>query len=145
MDDLSIIINIADYHTKLICNKVIRRLQSLKGNNLLSGEGSGLKNVWDEVCVQFQHQFSIYWEAYKETIDNIILKILDKTDIEILKLISYANADESEINGNEDFNSFNDYPYCPDVALSTVNTMLYDRASNYSNKRIEEYIDNSYG
>lgn len=31
-----------------------------------SGEDSGLKNVWEEICVQVQGEESFFWDAYEE-------------------------------------------------------------------------------
>ena len=35
-------------------------------DNLLSGPDSGLRNVWDEICVQVQGERSFFWDAYRD-------------------------------------------------------------------------------
>ncbi|MBS3948993.1 MAG: hypothetical protein KGZ57_11990 [Dethiobacter sp.] len=47
-----IISDIAESACEIIAKKVIRKLQQLK--DMLSGDDTPLKNVWDEICVQVQ-------------------------------------------------------------------------------------------
>ena len=53
---------------KRITRKTIRNLQEMGEGNILSGEDSGLENVWDEICVQVQYERSFSWEGYDETV-----------------------------------------------------------------------------
>lgn len=43
---------------------VIRDLQQLRGEHTQSGPESGLRDVWDEICVQVQLERSPLWDAY---------------------------------------------------------------------------------
>ncbi len=45
-----------------------------------SGDDSGLRNVWDEVCVQVQGQESVMWDVYLDTISGIIAGYLSGLD-----------------------------------------------------------------
>lgn len=49
----------------------IQSLAAMDSQEMISGD-SGLKNVWEEVCVQVQDEQSIYWEAYVETMEGVL-------------------------------------------------------------------------
>ena len=51
-----------------IAKKTILALQKIE--NTLSGDDSGLKNTWDEICVQIQYEESLFWSAYDETVQS---------------------------------------------------------------------------
>jgi hypothetical protein len=46
-----------------IVNNCIKEFQKWKIT--LSGTDSGLKNTWDEICVQIQGEYSFHWDTYE--------------------------------------------------------------------------------
>ncbi|MAO60752.1 MAG: hypothetical protein CL549_06585 [Alcanivorax sp.] len=58
--------------TKVVVARTKRRLRSLFDGATLSGEGSGLLNVWDEICVQERGGRSFYWSAYEYQIEQYL-------------------------------------------------------------------------
>src|SRR5438045_701863 len=44
----------------------------------VSGGDSVLANVWDEICVQVQDEESALWEAYLETIGQIVARDIER-------------------------------------------------------------------
>jgi hypothetical protein len=64
-DESEIVFALAHEAAQRVARKTISHLQSI--NAELSGEDSGLKTVWDEICTQVQLEHSIFWEAYEET------------------------------------------------------------------------------
>jgi hypothetical protein len=62
-----------------ISRQVIRNLQELNDkDSLLSGDNSGLVNIWDEVCVQLQFEESYFWDAYEEMIESSTKYFVEK-------------------------------------------------------------------
>ena len=59
-----ILSRVAKKKAKQLTRKVISNLQQL--DSTLSGDDSGLINVWDEICVQVQDEQSWYWDSYME-------------------------------------------------------------------------------
>ncbi len=57
---------LADAAAKRVARRVVREMQRLTECRL-SGDDSGLANVWDEICVQAQFEESFSWDAYVET------------------------------------------------------------------------------
>lgn len=56
-----IISGVAKIECLKISRKIIRSLQKMTAG-MQSGDGTPLKNIWDEICVQFQE--SVMWDAY---------------------------------------------------------------------------------
>ena len=62
-----LILELGEYHANEIAKRVVKWLQILKGNCLLSGDDSGLEATWDEICVQVQDEPSHFWDIYVGT------------------------------------------------------------------------------
>ena len=74
--DARVVADLAERAAALIAKRTRYRLQRMK--DLLSGDDSGLRNTWDEVCAQVQGEQSFYGEEYEDTIDSVILSELRK-------------------------------------------------------------------
>ncbi len=109
---------------------------------LLSGDDSGLTNVWDEVCVQQQAEESFAWSAYVQVIETFIqgdLTEIEHADLTALWLDTEAGWDWSiDCQPGE----------IPSPCKNDVAKMLFDRvlsaANDYTNARIRAYIDRGY-
>lgn len=134
-----IIYKIADKACNKITKRVIRYLQSIKDVNLSSSEV--LENAWDEICVQVQDEYSVYWDAYLFEIEKSVVSELKCVDGEI-KLAIWLNTDEG-ISWNEDAEENDEIPYFDDdIVQYIVDNYILGNASNYFNKRIEKYLWN---
>ena len=49
--------------SETLVKDAIAALEQMDANAMLSGDDSGLKNVWEEVCVQLQYEESIFWDT----------------------------------------------------------------------------------
>jgi len=122
-----------------IVRKTILSLQKMKTN--LSGADSGLTNVWEEVCVQVQHEESFYGNIYEEEVYSIILSFINKisnTEKTLLWLMtengsSYYDRDHSS---SEEL-VYND----SDIVEYIKNGYLYSKAMDWSNERIRKYLN----
>ena len=95
-----IIKDIARRECKRISQKTILTLQKMK-DGMQSGEDSPLQNIWDEVCVQVQSDYSVMWSAYADTIEGIIQCDVDLLDPPTKKAIwlqteGYTDWDEED-------------------------------------------------
>ena len=57
--------------TDKIIHDAINTLTEMDSTAMLSGD-SGLKNVWEEVCVQVQDEQSFFWDTYVETMESLL-------------------------------------------------------------------------
>jgi len=123
--------------------RIVRGLQSMNDSSmLLSGDGSTLINVWDEICVQQQSEESFAWPAYVQTIEAFIagdLEGIAHADLTALWLDTETGSDWSiDCKPGE----------IPSPCEVDVATMLFDKvlraADDYTNARIRAYLDRPY-
>lgn len=140
--DFQLLLALSSMHVDKITAAIIDQLKTLTDENfLLSGEDSGLKNTWEEICVQAQGQTSIYWEIYVETINNFIVDEFNKQPHAVQILVSYIGSIDSEYAYGED-----EDPYCifHDAAIKEIMDALMMKAGNYDNRNISRYLDDDF-
>lgn len=139
-----------------------------------SGDDTPLRNIWDEVCVQAQVEYSVLWDAYEEVILGLIEREVHKLDKSIISAIwlqteegedwdeENQDAEENNIIGknyDSEFYFIQVEPKVPFIESKIPDTVDYDiedvtnyilkeyvlkTASDFTNKRIEKYIDEGY-
>jgi hypothetical protein len=77
LSESTIVRDLADEVFDRLARRVVATLQRLK-NGLLSGDDSGLANIWDEICAQIQYEESWAWDAYDETVKQVAAEQLKK-------------------------------------------------------------------
>lgn len=120
---------------------VKRTIKSIKKNKeiMLNLGGSILKNAWEEFCVQVQGEETY---IFKETCEVIIGEI----EFEFEKLQQYEKLAVYIFVDNEAEN-INNHPRFEDIVADSyaigeyiLNYRVISEASNYTNKRINEYL-----
>jgi len=119
-----------------------------------SGDDTPLKNIWDEVCVQVQDDYSVMWDAYEDTILGLIEQQVRKLDNEVIGAIwlhTDAGSDwESEIQGKIDEGEIKEWDQeevdynLDEVGQYILQEHVLKSASDWTNKRIDKYIDEGY-
>lgn len=136
-----IISDLADALCKKIAKQVVEELQELKEDNLLSGEDSGLKNVWDEICVQVQKEQSIYWDMYISVIHSIIEKSM-KLIAPYEKMAIWWQSDDPEKTLTEDCKDVKGYIFNMEAITEYIcKEHILPIAADYTNPAIEAYLD----
>lgn len=139
-----LIYELYEYHSSRIVNKVMYSLRKLKDENLLSGDDSGLNNAWDEICVQVQGKNSFNWDAYDETVKMFIKTYVEKEPTAIKYLLSYYDTDSYPDDNPTDTNIEIQLVYNEEDIINAMLQELLDKAVNYTNARIRNYLDNNY-
>lgn len=139
---------------KKIVRKAIRELQKEK-KSLLSGDDSGLLNVWDEICVQVQYEYSFYWDIYEDYMAQTVTSLAEKLSwyeivaIAVNSKSIWDDAINSISNLNESFtyamspNKFQkEFPvsFFIDIVVAQVTEDLLCEAGHYNNSRIEKFL-----
>lgn len=122
-----------------LCGKVRRHLQGLQEGYVMSDDDSGLRDIWDEFCVQVQGDRSLYWPVYLHHVEfcfESMLKDLEQYEIDALWL-STEKGDDWLWEDPKEREPF--YPYEDDIINLLVN-YLYTYAGTWSTSRIIEYI-----
>jgi hypothetical protein len=132
-----ILSDLIEYYTRLMVRKVVHAIRRLPEEAMCSGDDSPLKTIWDEVCVQIQHQYFFHWDLYDDMIFEICLDKFNGMPIEIQRILTYAACERQ--NTSYEFRTT-----WPSIAAEYIRSNVYQLASDYSNKQISDYLDNSY-
>jgi hypothetical protein len=118
-----------------ITRKCIRKIQGC--DITLSCDDSGLKNTWEEICVQIQGEYSFYWDTYEETIEQFIQPCIDNLN-EFERFALWLQTDEGMgYDENEDAE-----PAVSDwEILKYIKSEIFRLAGEWSNKRIRGYLE----
>jgi hypothetical protein len=130
---------VAEAAARRIARNVIAELQQMA--ETLAGDDSGLKTVWDAICVQVQYEQSFYWDAYDNTARAIMARHLDgleKYERDAIWLQSRAGVDWS-CKEPEDREA--DPVLKDDIVDYITNDHVYEEAGRWSNDRIRAYLD----
>lgn len=138
--DFQLLLALSSIHVDAISSVVIDHLKALTENVLLSGDDSGLKNTWEEICVQAQG-VSYHWDVYEEVIGNFITSELNKQPPAVQILLSYIGSIDSEFQYGED-----EDPYCifHEAANKEVKNNIILKAGSYENENINRYLDDDF-
>ena len=126
---------IGNQECEKIAHKVVRELQNLK-NCTLSGDDSGLQNVWDEICVQVQYEESFEWEIYVDLIKKYISDQLESLKSELIKAMWLETEEGDMYDWNEDKGWNEDA-----VVEYILREHILSAADTHSNDRIRRFLN----
>lgn len=137
LSETRIVRDLAHALTMKLVRKCIRYLQSLDAT--LSGDDSGLSNVWDEIGVQAQGEHSFYWDAYLETIDGFLYPLVEELSPFELDAL-WLQTREGEYWFVHDEGQRDHYPTFPGDVVAYLQGELLKKAMNWENKRIWRFL-----
>jgi len=118
----------------------VRELQAMTdAAMLLSGDDSGLENVWDEICVQQQTEESYSCGAYVETIRALLQGRVEELSMPELAAI-WLRTEQGEDWSLDNDDGVEPAPVVEDV-VEFLFTELISRANDHTNARIRAFID----
>ena len=130
-NEFDLLLGVLTYHQSVLVEKIISELKALRDPNfLLSGDDSGLKNIWEEICSQVQGEESYHWDVYISTIEDFIeteLKDLDERIYKVLKYLHFNGRTEDESALNQ----------------SILDDILF-QAELFTNSNIEIFLNDDY-
>lgn len=128
-----------------IARKTIRALQRMTTQDeLLSGEDSGLTNVWEEICVQLQQEESFSWGAYKETIRVFVGYYIDEMSNHERKAV-WLQTPEGEDWDSELDEEREPYPvFNGDITNYIVYDYVLSKGNDWTNPRIRAFLYRRY-
>ena len=125
-----------------IARKTISYCQSRR-DCLHSGDDSGLRDLWDEMCVQVQYEESIFWDAFQDTLHDIVLTYVESLeDFEKAAIWLCSDAGIDWRYSDEDAREPNPFTG-GDVAVCILTDYVYPEAGRWDNSRIRSFIDQS--
>lgn len=140
----AIINAVADEAANRLTCQIIQWLQTLPAE--LSGKGSGLKNVWEEICVQVQGEESLLWDAYKETVTNDFRAKLDQ--LKLHEQLALWLQTDSGLRWWDEYDEKQDNAATAPIDIEDVVLHLWGyawkAADEYENRRIRRFLDDRY-
>jgi hypothetical protein len=135
----NIIHYLADRECQKICRKTILTLQKMT-EGMQSGEDTPLKNIWDEVCVQIQSQYSLFWDAYLDTLFGIIVAEVRNLEDYIMQAIWLQTKEALYWEDSDE--EIGNAPYSEeDITEHILHEYVLSKAADWSNANIREYLD----
>lgn len=136
-----------------ILRKLVRKFkkhaQNLKGDCLLLGDDSGLKNAWDEICVDLQGEWTVFHSVFLSFIEQYTSDILFNALTELEKTILWTQTrefedwlKEIEENSNETVQYSIDFfnTRYDDAVKELISDAILTEAMDYTNSRVEKYL-----
>jgi len=137
----AIVKTVAEKAIQRITRKTISDLQRME--ETLSGDTSGLKTTWDEICVQVQQEHSYAWDTYDVTVRVIVdgyVCDLPEHEREAIWLQTEPGCDWD----CEDPETRVPYPvFDDDITEYITNEHVYRSAERWSNERIRAFVGQS--
>jgi len=124
-----------------IIMEAIDALQKMDSDEMLSGD-SGLKNVWEEVCVQVQDEQSCFWDTYVETIESLLdgyVAMLDPDARLALWALTDEGCDYIYDHRAEDV-GVGDVPVMSEEIVVKLKDSLLSAAADFEHPRIAKFI-----
>jgi hypothetical protein len=135
----AIVMTLAEQVAKRLTRQVIAQLQRLK--DLQSGDDSRLRNVWEEICVQVQHEQSYAWDAYDDTVRSLVDSKLDKLPLHERGAL-WLQTQEASYWEDEDEEERDPYPVDADNTIDyLMEEYIYSEAGQWSNSRIQAFLN----
>jgi hypothetical protein len=142
LSEHSIVRQLADHVARRLSRRAVEELQGMT-EVLGSGDDSGLESVWEEICAQVQHEQSVMWEAYIETLEGLLFGLIEELpthEQEALWLVT----DQGEEWDCEDEDQREANPVLhEDIVQYLINEHLLSEAGRWSNERISAYLERS--
>lgn len=132
-----------------VVGEAVAELERMKGQGgeMLSGD-SGLKSVWEEICVQVQGEQSFFWNFYVETMESLLagcVELLDQDSRLALWTTTDAGWDYVYDHRDED-EGVEDVPVLSDEIVAKLMESLLQAAADFENPRVTKFLErHEYG
>jgi len=139
MTESEIVREVAEQARDRVVRAAIRELKCLPAE--LSGDDSGLDNVWEEICVQMQGQQSVEWAAYEITAEQIVSNRLPKL-ARHERAAMWLQTSNGESWSLDDYDA-RDRDAVADEAdvIDHVMEALLGTACDFTGRRVREYVE----
>jgi hypothetical protein len=134
------VVALADHAATRTTRRVVRALQKLT-HCRLSGDDSGLANIWDEICVQAQFDQFDCWDIYEETGKGILGGLVAGLSIHEKDAIWL----QTEAGWDWDYDTRDANAECPLIEEEIVDYVWTEyvlaEAGRWKNARIRAYLE----
>ncbi len=127
--------------SETLIKDAIQSLEEMDSQEMLSGD-SGLKNVWEEVCVQVQDEQSFFWETYVETMEGLLAGFVELLDASAqLALWTLTESGRDYIDDHQaDDEAALDIPVDAVEIVAMLMDSLLSAAANHESASISRFL-----
>lgn len=127
--------------SETLIKDAIQSLEEMDSQEMLSGD-SGLKNVWEEVCVQVQDEQSFFWETYVETMEGLLAGFVELLDANArLALWTLTESGRDYIDEHQaDDGAALDIPVDAVEIVAMLMDGLLSAAANHESRSISRFL-----
>lgn len=130
---------VAKQATQRIARKIAAEFQRMRIKH--SGDDSPLKTTWDEICVQIQHDRSILWDVFDETVRAVAGGHID-TLLEYERAAIWLQTDSGMDWSFQEADERGEMAVVDDDVIDYIlDKGVYALADEWSNRRIRAYIE----
>lgn len=127
-----IVLDWADETSRQITQRIIAELKTMT-DGMQSCEDDGLENIWEEICVQLQMDFSVCWGLYDEIVRDLTERALSEQSQLSLAALQYSIDFSEQDDG---------YEYNPDEITDELTHVIYNEAANDRSANITAFLEN---
>lgn len=130
---------VAEHAGQRITRLAISNLQRVPP--ILSGEGSNLANVWNQICIRFQHEHSLAWNADDQTA-RVVVEALVEEFLPHEQAALWLQTDECiGWDSDDPTERATDNFATADIAAHLLRDYICVAAASWSNARICAYLE----
>lgn len=105
----------------------------------LSGDDAGLKNVWEEFCVQVQGEESLFWDEYIQTVEEVLAGAL-KSARPLESTAIWLQTDEGRDWLSENDQGNDSPPVSDEDSVNWLYQVIWRRADSSKHARVVAYL-----
>lgn len=125
-----------------LCRRAVTRLQKMR--HTLSGHGSELKTIWDEICAQVQGDESLFWDAYESAMNDALVWDVSQLPLHEKQALWLQTTEGEDWDCQNDERKSDGLPVSDDdIVRHLVRDHLLAEAGRWSNPRIRAFLDRS--
>ena len=126
-----------------ITRRTISSLCAIK--DTLSGEDSGLVNVWEEICVQVRGEHTFFWPTYELTVEATVGGFVSK--LKHHEKVALWLQTESGLDWMLELptDRMTEAPFCENAIVDhIVQRYVYQEAEGSTNYRVQKFLATRY-
>lgn len=132
-EESKILSQLIDKNIQTIVNKVVYQIRRVPKEAMISGDDSGLKSMWDELCVQVQDEHFQNWNLLDDLVEGICEDKYKELPDPIQFALSYKACELYD-------EVYKPGTVFPELIVDMLKEKVYEYAMNYENRQIREYI-----
>jgi hypothetical protein len=141
LSESKVVRDLAENACQRITRSTIRGLQEMEAT--LSGDDSELENPWDEICAQVQHEQSIFWDVYEQTMQAFVAGEVEELQAFERAAIWLQTSEGEDWSYDDEEQRPSDPVVNGDVTAYIVANYVLAEAGRWSNQKIRDYIERS--